>query len=166
MTTQSSLTEPPTPKAIAAGLAYSGLCAVRNTEAHLRWLGAQLGFFLNLPAWAGITFRLIAEPKQLELVVLFIGSWFFAVANAFLYEIIKRDSSLMNLWNDKIAEIERVNRIEGDVQIFTSGEYVRLRNSRQRLQVRLQRIMFAGIAAWIGFAVLTGILYVQTGGVR
>ncbi len=154
----------PDPKPIAAGLAFSGLCNVRNTEGHLRWLGAQLSFFLNLPAWAGVAFRFTSSPKVPELIILLVGAGFFAVANMFLHEIIKRDSKLMDLWNDKLDELERVNKIEGGVEIFSSRRYRKLRGSRARLQFRLQHAMVASTVIWVLFAVVAGIILVRTGG--
>jgi hypothetical protein len=136
MTDQRKPDEKPAPKPIAAGLAFSGLCNVRNTEGHLRWLGAQLGFFLNLPAWAGIASRFISKPQTPELILLLVGSLFFGIANMFLHEIIKRDSKLMDLWNDKL------------VQIFSSRRYRKLRGSRSRLQFRLQYAMIASTVVW------------------
>lgn len=165
MTTDTQREPPkkPEPVPIASGLAFSGLCNVRNTEGHLRWLGAQLGFFLNLPAWAGVALRLTTAPethlKWPELAVLFGGCLFFAVANIFLLEIIKRDSALMDLWNDKLDELERVNGIQGGVQIFSSRRYRRLRGSRGRLQVRLQHAMFGSTVVWVLFAIATAVVF-------
>lgn len=69
MTTQATPPAGPTGdgtrKHIAAGLAFSGICAVRNTEAYLRWMGAQMGFYLNLPAYAGAIFRATRGDQQM-----------------------------------------------------------------------------------------------------
>lgn len=140
--------EKPPPKPIASGLAFSALCAVRNTEAHLRWLGAQLSVFLNLPALGGAAFRLILIPGAVELFVIALGSLILAGANAFLHQIIKRDGKLMLLWNDKADELETVNGIEGGVEIFSSRRYRRLASSRLRLQRRLEWAMIACIVMW------------------
>lgn len=137
---------------------------MRNTEAHLRWLGAQLSFFLNFPAFAGAAFRLITPPGPRELALLCVGSVLFAIANFFLFYIIQRDSKHLALWNDKLDEIERVNKIEGGVEIFSSRRYRRMRNSRQRLQRRLEFAMVACIVGWALFAVVAGIMLVRTGG--
>lgn len=138
----------PAPKPIAAGLAFSGLCSVRNTEGHLRWLGAQLGFVLNLPAFAGFAFRMIASPEESELWILLIGSFFFGVATEYLRQIIRSDSKLMEFWNDSVESVERINKIEGGVEAFTSARYRKLRNSRDRLQKRLEHAMFACMVMW------------------
>lgn len=156
--------EPPKkcdPKPITSGLAFSGICNVRNTEAHLRWLGAQLGFFLNLPAWTGVAFRFTAEPKPPELLILIGGSLFFAVANYFLYEVIKRDSRHLDLWNDKLDELERINGIEGGVEVFSSRRYRRLRSSRQRLQMRLQYAVVGSTVVWALFAIVATVMFVR-----
>ena len=149
----------PSPKPIASGLAFSGLCSIRNTEGHLRWLGAQVSFFLNPPAYAAFAFRIIQDPGALELVVLLIGSLIFGTATEYLHQIIKRDSKLMEFWNDSITNVERTNKIEGGVEVFTSARYQRLRSSRDRLQRRLESAMLACTIAWalclnVAFAML------------
>jgi hypothetical protein len=83
----------PAPKAIASGLAFSGICNVRNTEAHLRWLGAQVSFFLNLPAFAGAVFRLVAKLEVPELVAIAIGGFLLVGANEFLRQFINAITS-------------------------------------------------------------------------
>lgn len=159
MTAQAAPTRPrPDPKPIAAGLAFSALCAVRNTEAHLRWLGAQLSVFLNIPGIGGAALRLAVSPGILELWVIFVGSFILAGANAFLYYIIQRDGKLLLLWNDKADELETVNGIEGGVQIFSSRRYRRLASSRLRLQRRLEKSMLACIVMWVLIAVGTATL--------
>lgn len=161
MPTDTERNEKPAPKPISSGLAFSGVCNVRNTEAHLRWLGAQLSFFLNLPAWAGIAFRLTSEPKNPELLILVGGGLFFAAANYFLYEVIKRDSRHLDLWNDKLDELERVNGIEGGTEVFSSRRYRRLRGSRQRLQARLQYAMVGSTVMWVLFAIVAAVMLVR-----
>ncbi|MFZ2556185.1 MAG: hypothetical protein WAZ27_04615 [Minisyncoccia bacterium] len=148
MATETEKEAKPTPKPIASGLAFSGICNVRNTEAHLRWLGAQVSFFLNLPAFAGAVFRLVAKLEVPELVAIAIGGFLLVGANEFLRQFIKRDNKLMDLWNDKLDELERVNGIEGGVQVFSSRRYRRLRTSRTRLQRRLEDAMFVCIVGW------------------
>lgn len=138
----------PDPKPITSGLAFSALCGVRNTEAHLRWLGAQLSVFLNLPALGAAAFRLVVSPGSIELFVIGVGSFILAGANAFLHQIIKRDGKLLLLWNDKADELETVNGIEGGVEIFSSRRYRRLASSRLRLQRRLEWAMLACIVMW------------------
>lgn len=150
MSTQGRPTEraKPDPKPISSGLAFSALCNVRNTEAHLRWMGAQLSVLLNIPGIGGAAFRLIVSPGWLELMVIALGSFALVVANIFLYFIIQRDGKLLLLWNDKADELETVNGIEGGVQIFSSRRYRKLSASRHRLQGRLEWAMLACIVMW------------------
>ena len=141
----------PDPRPITSGLAFSGICNVRNTEAHLRWLGAQLSFFLNLPAFGAVALRLIAFPAKPELVLIFVGSIILIAANFFLLHVLRRDTRHLDLWNDKLDELERVNGIEGGVEIFSSRRYRKLRSARQRLQRRLD---FAMICCMVGWGVI------------
>jgi hypothetical protein len=158
--------ERPAPKPIASGLAFSALCAVRNTEAHLRWLGAQLSVFLNIPGIGGAAFRLIVGPGWLELLVIGVGSAILVGANIFLYFIIQRDGKLLGLWNDKADELETVNGIEGGVQIFSSRRYRRLAASRHRLQRRLEWAMVACIVMWGAIATIAITLFLMKIGGR
>lgn len=154
----------PDPKAIASGLAFSTIGNVRNTEAHLRWLGAQLSFFLNLPAIAAVVFRLITPPETRELAVIVAGGTIIVIANLFLLQVLRRDSKHLDLWNDKLDELERTNGIEGGVEVFSSRRYRRLRNSRQRLQHRLEFAMICCMVGW-GFAVVAaGFMFFKFGG--
>ena len=146
--TKDGASQKPDPKPITSGLAFSGICNVRNTEAHLRWLGAQLGFFLNLPAFAAVVFRLIMLPAKPELAVIAVGGVLFFIANLFLLQVLRRDTRHLDLWNDKLDELEKVNGIEGGVQIFSSRRYRKLRSGRQRLQRRLDFAMICCMVGW------------------
>jgi len=157
--------ERPDPSTIASGSAYIALCAVRNTEAHLRWLGAQMGFLLNLPAFAALFLKIITPPPSNEFVLLSLGALFVAGANVFLFFIIKRDGKHLELWNDAIEELEQINGIEGGIQAFSSQEYQRLRNSRGRLQSMLGSAIFVIATLWAGFAITGGYIALTEGGV-
>ena len=134
----------------------SALCAVRNTEAHLRWLGAQLGLFLNLPAFAGVGLRLLATSSRWELSLICFGSGVFVFGNFFLLHVLRRDTKQLNFQHDKLAELETTNKIEGGVQIFSSEQYARIRNSKDRLQTRLDVVMIACIVGWEYFLMQEG----------
>lgn len=89
----------------------------------------------------------------------------FAIANLFLLQVLRRDSKHLDLWNDKLDELERINGIEGGVQIFSSRRYRRLRNGRQRLQQRLDFAMVACILGWAVIVLISGIVLVYNMGV-
>lgn len=94
-------------------------------------------------------FRLVLSTSKWELFALGGGSVLFAIANGFLLEILKRDSRHVDLWTDKAEELEVKNGIEGDIRVFSSPRYRRLRNARQRLQFRLRMAMVASIVVWV-----------------
>ena len=165
MATEAAEGEKPTPKPITSGLAFSGVCNVRNTEAHLRWQGAQVSFLLNLPAFAAVAFRLIVPPGIKELALIFAGSFIFAVANLFHLQVIRRDNKHLDLWNDKLDELERMNGIEGGIRVFSSRRYRKLRNGRQRLQSRLDFAMIICIVGWALIAIASGITLTYNMGV-
>jgi len=150
---------------IASGSAYIALCATRNTEAHLRWLGAQMGFLLNLPAFAALFLKIITPPPSNEFVLLSLGALFVAGANVFLFFIIRRDGKYLELWNDAIEELEQINSIEGGIQAFSSQEYRQLRNSRGRLQRMLGSAIFVIATLWAGFAIAGAYIALTEGGV-
>lgn len=128
---------------------------MRNGEAQLRWQGAQLAFILNFPAYTAIVFRLIApHPPQVELAVLAVGSVIFAFANLFLSRVLDRDNQYVTMWNDFIAELERRNHVEGDLQFFSSERYARLRDARGRLQRRLLLAVRGCMFIWFGMSLI------------
>lgn len=55
------------PVPIASGLAFSGVCNLRNSEGHLRWMGAQFGMLLNIPDWVAVAIRLVSSPSKPEM---------------------------------------------------------------------------------------------------
>lgn len=137
---------------------------MRNTEAHLRWLGAQLSFFLNLPAIAAVVFRLITPPATRELAIIVFGGSIFAVANLFLLQVLRRNTRHIDLWNDKLDELERVNGIEGGVEVFSSRRYRKLRNSRQRLHRRLELAMICCMVGWVVVVAVATSMFFYFGG--
>lgn len=161
------------PKPIAAGSAFIGLCTMRNGEAQLRWQGAYLAFVLNPPAYAGVVYRLIvlsqppiqpqgqavdlavlAKLQTMELSVLAAGCMIFTFMNLFLLRVLVRDGQFMTFWNETIAELERENRIEGDILAFASPQYLHLRNGRGRLQNRLITAVGCAMVGWLAMSVL------------
>lgn len=132
-----------------------------------------MGFLLNPPALAAVTYRLIAltypqaqahaqaidsaileRLQTIELAVLTVGCIIFAGMNLNLLRTLVRDGQFMTLWNDAIAELERVNRIEGDLQVFSSPRYLYLRNARDRLQTRLIFAAGCAMVAWLAISVI------------
>ena len=153
----------PEPKPISAGLAFSGICAVRNTEASLRWLGAQMGFYLNFPGYAAAIFRLLVATNRWEFLVISGGCLFVATANIFLLYAIIRDGRLFDFWTYALVDLERTNGIEGGVQIFTSQRFERLRSSRNRLQNRLVFAFGTCIVLWVMIATIAFTIWWRTG---
>lgn len=136
------------PKPVTSAAMFIGLCNLRGVEGSLRWQGAQLGFWLNLPALAAAMMRLSGSPSVKELIFIGLGGFVCCGINWFLHEVIKRDGKYVDLWNDLLADVERANGTEGSVAIFSSSKFARLRRSRDRLQDRLQRLIISCIVAW------------------
>lgn len=123
---------------------------MRNGEALLRWQGAQLALILNIPAYTAVAYRFI-DPNitTIELEVIVAGGIIFAFANLFFSRILDRDNQYVTMWNDFLAELERANRIEGDLQFFSSTRYEYLRTARGRLQHRLLVTVRGCIVIWV-----------------
>jgi len=136
------------PEPITSAALFLGLCNLRVAEGTLRWQGASLGFLLNLPGLGFVTLKLADVPAVKELIFLALGSLLCCALNWFLHQVIRRDGRYMDLWNDLLAEVEKVNGTEGGVKVFSSDRHVRLRESRGRLQNRLQALVIGGIVAW------------------
>ena len=136
------------PKPITSAAMFIGLCNLRGMEGSLRWQGAQLGFWLNLPALAAAMMRLTTSPAIKELLFIGLGGFVCCGINWFLHEVIKRDGKYVDLWNDLLADVERANKTEGGVSLFDSPKFNKLRRSRDRLQDRLQRLIISCIVAW------------------
>ncbi len=110
----------PVPKAIAAGLAFSGLANVRTAEVTLRWSGFQTAIQLNLVGLVGTMLWMLDNRTGPELSLVLFGCVAFVFWNIFHYKLLGRDGKFLGLWNEKLIELERTNSIEGGVEIFTS----------------------------------------------
>jgi hypothetical protein len=114
---------------------------------------STLGLVLNPPAYAAVAYRLIdPHVSNLELWVLALGCIIFALMNLNLLRTLVRDGQFMTLWNDVIAELERVNPIEGNVQVFSAPRYLRLRTARGRLQRRLVIAAGCAMVTWLAMS--------------
>lgn len=143
------------PKPITSAALFLGLCNLRATEGALRWQGAQLGFLLNLPAMAASVLKLATGPSIKELVLISLGNAACCAVNWFLYEVIRRDGKYVDLWNELLSDLERVNGTDGDLCVFSSEKFARLRDSRGRLQHRLQALIIGCIVAWGGLSIFS-----------
>lgn len=139
---------------IQAGPMTIALASIRNTEAYLRWQGAQWVIALNLTAFVALLYRLLAKPDIAELVVLAIGCSGVAALDYEWYNVVRRNGRLFDFWNRKFREHEAANGIEGGTLIFTSPEYLSLFDSRERLQRRLERISVLFMAGWSAGAIV------------
>jgi 4-amino-4-deoxy-L-arabinose transferase-like glycosyltransferase len=144
----------PKPVPIGSGPMAIALGSIRNTEAYLRWQGAQWVIALNLTALVALLYRFLAKPDIAELVVLAIGCGGVATLDYEWYNVVRRNGRLFDFWNRKFAEHEAVNGIEGGTKIFTANEYQSLIGSRERLQRRLERISVFFMAGWSACAIV------------
>lgn len=137
------------PQAITASAALGALIQVRNTEAQLRWIGFQAAVALNVAGGAGLL--LFLRTNELDDSLLFgfaacvIGVFF----NFIHYKILGRDGKFLDLWNKKLIELEQVNGVEGNVQIFSSVRYSGLRNRSPTIQEVLRFCVGFCILCWV-----------------
>lgn len=136
------------PVPMASGPVLIALASLRNTEAQLRWQGAQWAITLNVSALIALAYRVIGDPKVLEFFILVIGCAVVAVLNAVWYNVLRRDGKFLDFWNKKILEHEKANSIDGGMKVFDSTEYAKLSRSRNRLQRRLERLTVVFIYLW------------------
>lgn len=125
----------PDKEPISSGPIVIALASIRNTEAYLRWQGAQWSIALNLTGFVALLYRIILIPGTAELDV----EW---------YSVLRRDGKLLDFWNKKFTEHERRNTIRGGIRLFTSAEFKKLSSSRDRLQRKLERITVVFIGGW------------------
>lgn len=135
------------------GSVLIALAGLRNTEAQLRWQGAQWVLALNVSAVAGVMYRLISKSDMAEYFVLSLGCAIIAFLDLEWYSVLRRDGLLLDFWNRAIAELERNTRIDGGMRIFSSEEYQRLARSRRRLQRTLERLTVGFIFTWSAMSI-------------
>lgn len=134
---------------MASGSVLIALASLRNTEAQLRWQGAQWAITLNASTIIALAYRVLANPKMLEFVLLVASCVVVVLLNVVWYNVLRRDGEFLDLWNKKILEHEKVNGVDGGTEIFCSVEYRKLSRSRNRLQRRLEHISIAFIIFWV-----------------
>jgi len=144
------------PEPISSGPMSINLGAIRNTEANLRWRGAQWSLALNLSAIVAIMYRIITVERVgiLEMAVLAFSCAVIAILDVQWYNVLRRNGRLLDYWNAKLAEHERRNSIRGGMKLFTSPDYRKLAGSRDRLQRRLERITVFFTGLWTVRAVV------------
>jgi len=138
----------PRPDPIKIDDAFGGLCTVRNGEAQSRWVTAQLGILLNVPALAAALFRLAQWPTRTEVYLFILGSMVLIATNLFLRSILERRENFLEYWNQKLEELERKHGIEGGVMIFSSSDYLRMRHEGVRFHGGLQWVAWTCIVLW------------------
>lgn len=138
----------PNAKLIASGLAFAGLAQTRNTEATLRWQGFQFALGLNIAGLSGVGIWLLQEPTNLTLAFLLLGCLSALAANRAYFSVLARDGKFIEVWNDKMIELERANGIEGGVKIFSSPQYLELKTRRPTIQDVLRRTILTVSMAW------------------
>lgn len=153
MTDQQAKDQTPKPIPIGSGPMAIALASIRNTEAYLRWQGAQWVIALNLSSIVAVLYRFISKPETPELFVLAVGCVVIATLDYEWYNVLRRDGRLLALWSTKFTEHESANGIDGGVKVFTSPEYTGLSSSRDRLQRRLERITVGFIIIWAAAAI-------------
>jgi hypothetical protein len=138
--------EPP-PK-ITATSAYGTLGIMRGHEVTMRWEGAKLGMYFNIPGFATVASLLVANTTRSTFILISVGAFVFAFLNEYLYKSIRRSGKHFKLWNAKMLELEQKCGIEGGVQIFTSKEYSKLQKDRLKIQDLLLVVTRICIVMW------------------
>ena len=142
------------PVPIGSGPMTITLGSIRNTEATLRWQGAQWWIAANFSASVGLLFAILAATATWQFLVFAFASTLVSSLDFEWYSVLRRDGKLLNFWNTKLVEHEEANGIEGGVQIFTSPDYQKLSDSRVRLQRKLERITVVFIYTWAIVAIM------------
>lgn len=124
------------------------LASIRNTEAYLRWQGAQWAIALNLSASVALMYQMFSKPETPEFFTLAFACGCVAGLNFEWYTVLRRDGKLLGFWNAKLTEHEVANGIEGGAIVFTSSLYQQLANSRNSLQRTLERVTVGFIFGW------------------
>lgn len=134
---------------MSSGPVLIALASLRNTEAQLRWQGAQWAITLNVSAFVALMLRLLADIQPTESLALAIGCVTVAMLNITWYLVLRRDGKLFAFWNKKIFEHEKRNSIDGGTKVFCSTEYRQLSQSRNRLQRILERVTVVFVGIWM-----------------
>lgn len=148
MTSESKQGSASSREPINSGSMLIALASFRNTEAQLRWQGAQWVTALNLSAFVALMYQMLSTPKTPEFFVLAIGCGAIGALDFEWYNVLRRDGKLLNFWNTKLREHEDANGTRGGVQVFTCQEYESLANARTRLQRMLERLTVWFIFGW------------------
>lgn len=135
---------------MASGSVLIALAGMRNTEAQLRWQGAQKVLALNITALAAILYRWLSVPDSTEFFALAFGCAIVALLDYEWYAVLRRDGQLLDFWNQAIINLENEAKFDdaGSFRIFTSDGYARLATSRRRLQRTLERLTVVFIYVW------------------
>lgn len=141
------------PVPMSSGPVLIALASLRNTEAQLRWQGAQWAITLNVSAMVALIFRLLVDIKPTEIIALAVGCVTVAMLNVTWYVVLRRDGKFFAFWNKKILEHEKKNGVDGGSKIFCSIEYQRLSRSRTRIQRILERVTIMFIGFWMLFSI-------------
>ena len=149
-------------KPIAAGLAFSGLVQTRNTEATLRWQGFQFALGLNIAGWSAVGVWLLNSPTTPELLAMFTVCLGALIGNRVYFSVLARDGKFMGIWNTKAIELEQTNGIEGEVEIFSSPEYLNLKSREPTIQQVLRRTIIFASVVWGAYAVSIALLLIRS----
>jgi len=138
------------PEPIASGPFLIALASIRNTEAILRWQGAQWSMTMNFTAAATVLYRVLsAQPIPItERLVWSACCITIVILNVQWYNSLRRSGKLFSHWGHALEEHERRNSVCGGVQLFTLPEYHKLANSTDRLQQRLETLTICCICVW------------------
>ncbi len=134
---------------ITAAAAFSALAILRNTEVQMRWEGAKLGMYFNIPGFIGALSQLALNPSKRISFLIIAGSMLGALANQYLYMSIRRAGKHFQFWCLKTKELEAQCSIEGGVQIFTSTGYTRLQKHKLKTQGLLLGITQTCMFVWV-----------------
>lgn len=129
MTTEKEEAGKAVPKAnpIASGQAYIGLCNTRGVALQLYTQRAMQALLVNLAGLAAVIAWISADHPSAALFACSIGALAFGALDSLGMRAIKGSAASVVLWTNKLIQMEQVNKIDGNVEIFSSPEYEDLR---------------------------------------
>jgi hypothetical protein len=152
MTNSSARRDPEKPGPIAIETAYNALVISRNAELGSRWNAAQVGIILNAPALGGALVGLFQRPALRELYMLAFGSGIPILLNFFWRGMLRRNGVFLEFWNGTLAQIEELHKIEGGIRVFSSAQYLDMRNRGLRFNTLLQWVAIISTVLWAAIA--------------
>ena len=147
---------------IPPGFVFSSLCTIRNNETLLRLHRAHLSVALNLTGLTASMLRLTTLPEShVEVSFYAVGGVLAILLNYLWFKVIERNSAWLDIWNEKLIELERSSGIEGGIRVYTSVSFTAQRAKRTRFHGGWWLFTVAVVVWWS--CVVAAAIIVRTG---